>query len=100
MISVSSKKAYATLNESQICVYCSSEVHCLVLQYDPSSPDILLSLFVPVNESICSRTLSQRFLAAFFGIHNDSSFLSLEIHPRKVVFMGIQYLSTTSTSMY
>ena len=101
MILESSKMAYATLNESQICVFCSPEVHCLVLQYDPSSPDILLSLFVPVNESICSRILSQHLSVAFFGIDNNNSlYLSLEQHPRKVVFIGMLSSSTTSRSMY
>ena len=101
MILESSKMAYVMLNESQVCVFCSPEVHCLVLQYDPSSPDILLSLFVPVNESICSGILSQHLSVVFFGIDNNNSlYLSLEKHPRKVEFIGMPSSSTTSTSMY
>ena len=82
------REAVINTAESQVCTFCSSEVDCLVLMYDCTHPDLLVSLFVPANGTNCTRVRSQLHSIAYFGI-NMTNGLLLGRYPGKVNFVDM-----------
>ena len=81
-------EAFAKFNGSQVEIFCSPVMGCLVLVCDCLNLDILLSFYIHSNDTRVMRiTTNRHYSIAFFGISNNTDSLDrpLERYPGMVM---------------
>ena len=92
-------EAGVIFNSSQVEIFCSPVMDCLVLIGDCLNSDILLPLYVHSNDTkVMTITANRHYSIAFFGINNSTDSLDqpLEKHPGKVMNIVTAYSEDSS----
>ena len=80
--------ADSEISGSQVKIFCSPEMDCLVLIYDCLNSEILLSLYIRSNDKKVTRIKANRLYSiAFFGVNNSTD-RPLERHPGRVLVVN------------